>query len=634
MKRRLLSASYLLLTLVLFYGTQLSIQCRVAGATSGTSVAGSHIDAVNPQCGDADDTAALSAANGEERPIVIRKDQVCSAGSVTISNLVIEDGGQLKPLNGQTITLAGSFEAGRSRVFTNALPGQGTIVFEQNASVTAIYPQWWQTNVKPGTTDMTAAVQAALSSTRGRGRVFLSAGSYLITGTLTLPEFANSYSPLIIDGDGAFSVSLINKAAAGNPTFLINRDTVIIRNIGIWGDARFRNDGIRIYQGHRISIEGCELFSNGNAITLQETHSVFIEKNFGLMSGGSGLQPTGASLGWTFGATDSFVYAKLPQGGFANHIIIRDNINEGYNYQVYTDGTAYSFSWVITGNQFEGSTSGLKIDNLNNFEISGNYLGEGGSGYTVDMNNCRNGRIGPNHIHYAGFDSKVSTVRLNDVLSTTLMGAIPRLYITGASQGLTATGTSIDRLQDETSDHSLTLVNSAISDVGGVPQNVLNWQTGRATWYADSTEITSYPTARTGDRILKRAPTGNDSAGWNCIKSASAGSLTPLRGNGPQPEILSDYAAPAAYDFRITILTGGLTGSATYKVEWKPAGSGSYADLTNSTPTSELAHLVKREKDSGPIASFSLRWPPSRTYVAGDQWTLTQVIPPVWTPIR
>lgn len=592
------------------------------------------LDRYNMRCTGVDDTAALlGAVAAGKQGIIIQSDQTCASRNIIIPNLRIERGGALKPLDGQTITLTGEFEAPRTQVFLNAIDRRGAIAFDQAASVSNIYPQWWQSNLKPGTTDMTSAIQAALTSAQGRGTIFFPAGDYLITATLTLPETRGSYTPVVIDGDGPFVVSLINKAPASHPTLMVNRDGVTIRNIGFWGHAKFRNDGIQIYRAHRVFIQGCELVMNGNAITLQEAHSIFIQNNFGRLSGGAALQPAGSSTGWSFSPTDAFVYVNLAPGGFANHIVIRDNINEGYGFQIYTAGSAYGFSWLINGNQFEGSTNGLKINNINDYEISGNYLGEGGSGFAVDLDNCRHGRLGPNYIHFEGFDSKTSTVRLQNVYNTTLMGSFTRLYLSGNCPGLTAEGTGIERLQDETSDHTLSIVNSGIGDVGGIPMATLNWQVGRATWYSDSTEIVAYPTARLGDRILKRTPTSSGSTGWICTRASSTGTLNHEKGNGPSPEVLNDYAASEACDFRLTVLAGGPAGTATYKVEWKPAGRGQYADLTQSTITTELAHLVKRETNAGPIVSFSVRWPEGRIYVAGEQWTLTQVMAPVWTAL-
>jgi hypothetical protein len=97
--------------------------------------------------------------------------------------------------------------------------------------------------------------------------------------------------------------------------------------------------------------------------------------------------------------------------------------------------------------------------------------------------------------------------------------------------------------------------------------------------------------------------------------------------------VLNDYADTTAYDFRVTVLTGGVTGTATYKVEWKTAGSGNYSDLTKAITTTELAHLVIREGGSGPWVTFSIRWPTAQTYLAGNTWTLTAVVPPAWTAI-
>jgi hypothetical protein len=594
------------------------------------------------QCFGRDDSETLRSAVATGRSLVIAKGQTCAAAEITIPYLRIETGGILKPLPLHEIVLS-HLSAGRSQIFANALPGEGQIEFSDTGQVAN--PEWWIANKSPGSTDMTAAIQAAITATGGRGRIFFPKNSYLVTDTLTIPPSANSgvqtFSPLVLEGEGPFLSNLINKAPANKPTILINRDLVTIRNLGFWGDNNYPNDGIKVSLAGRIYIDSNEFFVKGNAIYLERAQSVWITNNFGSVSAGSPLPPPGVTTHMNSYAkpTDAFVYVNLPdRGGYAHHIVIRDNMNEGYNYQVYTNnpGQAINLSWEITGNQFESSASGgLKLDYLQSFEISSNYLSEGTDGYAIDLNNCRYGRIGPNYIHTQSntnvdIDKRMSTIRLADSHSITFMGAINRLYLLGSCRGIIAEGTFIDRIQDETSDHQLTLINSVISDIG-VPSGMLNALNGFATWYSNTTDITAYPTARVGDRILMLSPTAGGSLGWICTRASSAGPLERVRGNGDAPTVLGDYAAPTAYDFRITVISGGKTGVATYKVEWRPQGHGAYTDLTSPTRTTELAHLIKREGSDGPLASFSIKWATDRSYVTGDTWELRSTIPPVWS---
>lgn len=63
---------------------------------------------------------------------------------------------------GATLTLNGSLETGRHKIFTTA--GTGKVVFREG-SVKEVYPEWWTENTTPGRTDMTPAITRAINST-------------------------------------------------------------------------------------------------------------------------------------------------------------------------------------------------------------------------------------------------------------------------------------------------------------------------------------------------------------------------------------------------------------------------------------------------------------------------------------
>ncbi len=597
-------------------------------------------------CAGTDDSTLLSGAVSTASGgwVVIPNGQTCAGSDISIPNLRIEKGGLLKPVTSHTVTLT-NFQAGNYQVFTNALATQGTIAI----SNTIINPLWWKTNTTPGTTDMTTGFQAALTASGGVGHVHFPLTTGIVTETLTIPQFASSgsqsFATLTISGEGGFQSNLVNHASSGKPTLLINRDGVTVRGLGFWGDAAYPNDGIKVSLAGRIHIENNTILVNGNGIYLKKAQSIWVKNNYGLVSAGSSLFPPGMTGGWTSGATDSFIYCDLDGNGeYVTHLIIADNMNEGAcRYQVYTkkSGTGFALAWSITGNQFESSADGgLKLINVDTFTISDNYLVEGqtnpNADYAIDIQSCRNGRVGPDYIHVNNgeIDQKMSAVRLYDSPNVQLLGAMSRLYISGGSSlGVVATAAFIDRVQDESTDHRISFDNVTVTNFTP-PLNTLNAQSGRAVLYSDTTSNASYPTARLGDRIWKVTPAPADSPGWICTTASSAGALVQVTGTGPDPVVLSDYAHPTAYDFRITMLSSGATGTATYKVEWKTAGGGSYANLTNTTTTTELAHLIKNETGGGgPSVSFAVRWPTGVSYVSGDQWTLTAVIAPVWTPM-
>lgn len=74
--------------------------------------------------------------------------------------LRIDKGALAAIATGKTLTINGNFESGLDQAFNCV--GTGKVVFSPS-SVEKIYPDWWTTNVSPKTTDMTTAVQAAIT---------------------------------------------------------------------------------------------------------------------------------------------------------------------------------------------------------------------------------------------------------------------------------------------------------------------------------------------------------------------------------------------------------------------------------------------------------------------------------------
>ncbi len=84
----------------------------------------------------------------------------------------------------KTLTINGPFNANLCQVFS--CTGTGAVAFGAGA-VSIIYPEWWGENTTPGTTDMTAEIQAALTAGAAIGcKVYLCGQKYKISSTLTL----------------------------------------------------------------------------------------------------------------------------------------------------------------------------------------------------------------------------------------------------------------------------------------------------------------------------------------------------------------------------------------------------------------------------------------------------------------
>lgn len=174
-----------------FYTDAVSVDVRVSGITGVNAFTISDIAVssgdglVTMACGGANDTTALSVANTAGGTIVIPKGITCASNSQTISvPLNIQNGGLLKPVTGQTVTLTGSQQDGVWRRFTNATATLGTISFNGNKNLNLIYPEWWNATAD-NSTDNAMPLQAAVTAQStlgggfGGGTLKFSVGTYL-----------------------------------------------------------------------------------------------------------------------------------------------------------------------------------------------------------------------------------------------------------------------------------------------------------------------------------------------------------------------------------------------------------------------------------------------------------------------
>src|SRR6202453_4202610 len=79
-------------------------------------------------------------------------------------------GGALKPVTGQTISIAGRIIGGRQQIFLNSLAGHGTIDLTGNYALEAVYPEWWGASPDATAGTNTPAIQAAILGAFGSNR--------------------------------------------------------------------------------------------------------------------------------------------------------------------------------------------------------------------------------------------------------------------------------------------------------------------------------------------------------------------------------------------------------------------------------------------------------------------------------
>lgn len=150
-------------------------------------------------CGGTNDTSLLSTANAAGGTIVIPNGVVCTSNSQTLSvAITIQNGGLLKPITGQVVTLTGEQNKDVWQKFTNALSGQGTVSFNGNTKISRFHPEWWGI-ATDGVTDDTAAFKAAEAARTLGSTLVLPLGISLLTDASVVVDMTK---PGTIEGYG------------------------------------------------------------------------------------------------------------------------------------------------------------------------------------------------------------------------------------------------------------------------------------------------------------------------------------------------------------------------------------------------------------------------------------------------
>ena len=172
-----------------------------------------------------------------------------------VSPGMISDGG-----GAANLTINGPFkDPGPVKCFD--FTGSGAVSFGVG-SVEATVPEWWLTNTTPGTTNMTAALQAAITATPEK--VFFNSTTYL-TDTITMK--AN----LTLCGNGRASIIKQNTTSGDSyGTLFVESDSdatyisnIVIRDLQIRGPA---DTPVFSEQEHLISVRGVKDFLVENCL--------------------------------------------------------------------------------------------------------------------------------------------------------------------------------------------------------------------------------------------------------------------------------------------------------------------------------------------------------------------------------
>jgi len=108
--------------------------------------------------------AAISSSGTNDTIIVVSTANTVDSDVTVPATIALKigEGGSISVRRGKTLTVNGTFTSAITRIFL----GDGVVIFGKGA-VDKIYAEWWQNNSVPGTTDMAAAISAALESMQG-----------------------------------------------------------------------------------------------------------------------------------------------------------------------------------------------------------------------------------------------------------------------------------------------------------------------------------------------------------------------------------------------------------------------------------------------------------------------------------
>ena len=134
--------------------------------------------------GTADDTTAISRANAVAgaRTIYLPSGFCRITANIKLATtLHFDSGAQFTIDRGVTVTIQGDFVAPLRRIFS----GAGSVVFDNSRVVPVLHPEWWGA-VHDGTTDDSAAIQAAVNSVSAGQVIELQTGVYAIGTALSI----------------------------------------------------------------------------------------------------------------------------------------------------------------------------------------------------------------------------------------------------------------------------------------------------------------------------------------------------------------------------------------------------------------------------------------------------------------
>lgn len=144
--------------------------------------------------------AALTAIGASQATLIVSEAQmVATTASIPATlTLQFQGAGSLSITTGNMLTIAGPLIASPTKIFFNAVSGQGTVSFSGNDLITDWYPQWW--GAVDGGTDVGSALVACVAAidTAGAGNLMWGSNNFGSTVALVVGSAATQHKINII----------------------------------------------------------------------------------------------------------------------------------------------------------------------------------------------------------------------------------------------------------------------------------------------------------------------------------------------------------------------------------------------------------------------------------------------------
>jgi len=341
--------------------------------------------------------------------------------------------------------------------FYQVFSGTGTVTL--SGSVKEVYPEWFGPNVTPGTTDMTAEIQDAVTAAGAIAPVYISETTYLISGTITLGTGST------ITGGGDPS-AIQNSSPNVKMLYAAAKNNILIRNIKLLGAAVTDGDsGIYIDGGDNIRIESVTAggFKYWPIVVTDNAANVTITK---CVAYGSTAQ---SGIAVTTGSNKVIVTDNISHSNYYSGIIFEDSITDGIisNNVVYANKTGiYDVSntgTIISGNSVKGAgsgtTGGIVAVTATNTLITGNSVDGHQFGiqlYKSITNVTADGNTITNSAYDGIYQSKESADTVANV--TISNNIVNKSCVSGGQAGITITNGTY-----------FSLLDNVIYDTNGLP---------------------------------------------------------------------------------------------------------------------------------------------------------------------